>query len=212
MHIFISTDHPLSYWIWTISTCQWCCTIKCPKVYILILKSCFKEKIHIMFQYMWCSDVMWLVRHLSGNVNNSDSVVSCFRCICNYGMVLWRSFRLAWLLQHRFYVQDEQNAAKQRTFYDIYSEAIVSLWLFKEVLVYRWINFSFYLQPSQFESKVQEVVQLVKESVLLGEQREAPLLENSNTQRELSALVQGLLLNFSKVNWCVSYIEAQIKK
>jgi hypothetical protein len=68
------------------------------------------------------------------------------------------------------------------------------------------------LQPSQFESKVQEVVQLVKESVLLGEQREAPLLENSNTQRELSALVQGLLLNFSKVNWCVSYIEAQIKK
>jgi hypothetical protein len=68
------------------------------------------------------------------------------------------------------------------------------------------------LQPSQFESKVQEVVQLVKESVLLGEQREAPLLENSNTQRELSALVQGLLLNFSKVNWCVSHIEAQIKK
>lgn len=52
--------------------------------------------------------------------------------------------------------------------------------------------------PSQFESKVQEVVQLVKESVLLGEQRETPLLENGNAQRELSALVQGLLLSFSK--------------
>jgi len=55
------------------------------------------------------------------------------------------------------------------------------------------------LQPSQFESKVQEVVQRVKESVLLGEQRETPLLENSNAQRELSALVQGLLLSFSQV-------------
>ncbi|XP_023727524.1 exocyst complex component 2 [Cryptotermes secundus] len=52
--------------------------------------------------------------------------------------------------------------------------------------------------PSQFESKVQEVVQLVKESVLLGEHRETPLLENSNAQRELSALVQGLLLSFSQ--------------
>jgi len=52
--------------------------------------------------------------------------------------------------------------------------------------------------PSQFESKVQEVVQRVKESVLVGEQRETPLLENSNAQRELSALVQGLLLSFSQ--------------
>ncbi|KDQ71568.1 exocyst complex component 2 [Zootermopsis nevadensis] len=52
--------------------------------------------------------------------------------------------------------------------------------------------------PSQFESKVQEVVQLVKESVLVGEQRETSLLENSNAQRELSALVQGLLLSFSQ--------------
>lgn len=68
------------------------------------------------------------------------------------------------------------------------------------MLVCRWVNFVFYLQPSQFESKVQEVVQLVKESVLLGEQRETPLLENSNAQRELSALVQGLLLSFSQVN------------
>jgi hypothetical protein len=62
-----------------------------------------------------------------------------------------------------------------------------------------FINCVFYLQPSQFESKVQEVVQLVKESVLVGEQRETSLLENSNAQRELSALVQGLLLSFSQV-------------
>jgi hypothetical protein len=67
------------------------------------------------------------------------------------------------------------------------------------LLVCKLVNFTFYLQPSQFESKVQEVVQLVKESVLVGEERETSLLENSNAQRELSALVQGLLLSFSQV-------------
>jgi hypothetical protein len=67
------------------------------------------------------------------------------------------------------------------------------------LLVCKLVFFTFYLQPSQFESKVQEVVQLVKESVLVGEQRETSLLENSSAQRELSALVQGLLLSFSQV-------------
>lgn len=51
-----------------------------------------------------------------------------------------------------------------------------------------------------FETKVQEVVQLVKESVLLSEQRETPLLENHTAQRELNALIQDVLLSFSKVN------------
>lgn len=52
--------------------------------------------------------------------------------------------------------------------------------------------------PMQFETKVQEVVQLVKESVLASEQRETPLLENTTAQRELNALIQAMLLSFSK--------------
>nr|CAD7571838.1 unnamed protein product [Timema californicum] len=52
--------------------------------------------------------------------------------------------------------------------------------------------------PSEFENKVQEVVQMVKESVLLGGHRESPLLDNANAQRELNALIQGLLLSFTQ--------------
>jgi hypothetical protein len=70
---------------------------------------------------------------------------------------------------------------------------------FLKLFIYVSVYILHCLQPSQFESKVQEVVQRVKESVLLGEQREIPLLENSSAQRELSALVQGLLLSFSQV-------------
>nr|CAD7265455.1 unnamed protein product [Timema shepardi] len=53
-------------------------------------------------------------------------------------------------------------------------------------------------KPSEFENKVQEVVQMVKESVLLGGHRESPLLDNANAQRELNALIQGLLLSFTQ--------------
>ncbi|XP_063241728.1 exocyst complex component 2 [Bacillus rossius redtenbacheri] len=52
--------------------------------------------------------------------------------------------------------------------------------------------------PSQLEAKVREVVRLVKESVLAGEQREAALLEDGGAQRQLAALVQGLLLSFGQ--------------
>jgi len=79
-----------------------------------------------------------------------------------------------------------------------YIDSIKS-WSFLKLFIYISVYILHCLQPSQFESKVQEVVQRVKESVLLGEQRETPLLENSIAQRELSALVQGLLLSFSQV-------------
>ncbi|GLH13738.1 Exocyst complex component 2 [Gryllus bimaculatus] len=50
--------------------------------------------------------------------------------------------------------------------------------------------------PLQFERKVQEVVQQVREAALLGEAREKPLLAEPSAQRELNALSQALLLSF----------------
>lgn len=47
--------------------------------------------------------------------------------------------------------------------------------------------------PFKFEKIVQDVIQLVKESVLISEQRETPLLQNPSNQREFNHLVQIML-------------------
>lgn len=50
--------------------------------------------------------------------------------------------------------------------------------------------------PSMFENLVAEVMQLVKDSVIIAEQRETPLLDNPAAKKDLNRLVLKLLLNF----------------
>lgn len=51
-------------------------------------------------------------------------------------------------------------------------------------------------QPLKFEKIIQDVVQLVKESVLTSEQREGPLFESQIAQKELEKQVNILLQSF----------------
>ncbi|XP_046387065.1 exocyst complex component 2 [Ischnura elegans] len=50
--------------------------------------------------------------------------------------------------------------------------------------------------PLRFESRVREVVQLVKESALVGERGEIPLAESTSACKELTAHIQALLCAF----------------
>ncbi|XP_044741361.1 exocyst complex component 2 [Chrysoperla carnea] len=51
--------------------------------------------------------------------------------------------------------------------------------------------------PFKFEKIIQEVMQLVKESVLISEQRENSLLQNPTSQREFNHLIQVMLCGIS---------------
>lgn len=53
--------------------------------------------------------------------------------------------------------------------------------------------------PIKFEQSVQEVIQIVRESVLLSEQREGSLLDNPTANKELDKQVDSLLSMFHKV-------------
>ncbi|XP_966441.2 exocyst complex component 2 [Tribolium castaneum] len=53
--------------------------------------------------------------------------------------------------------------------------------------------------PIKFERIIQDVIQIVKESVLSTEQRETPLLENPTAHKELDKQIEAVLVSFHNV-------------